>query len=130
MPLAYVNEVLPVNLSVHSDEQGEFDPWIELYNAFLDPIDLSGLYLTDDWPFRTSGRSRPGPRLCGTAGCSSGRTARPGEGPLHANFVLNPAAAQSGCYDKTGFLVDSLTYPALRRQRLLRQVSRRRLQPE
>ena len=37
----------PVNVSVLSDEQGEFDPWIELYNAFPDSIDLGGLYLTD-----------------------------------------------------------------------------------
>ena len=32
VPPAYVNEVLPVNVTVVADEHGDFDPWIELYN--------------------------------------------------------------------------------------------------
>ena len=43
-----INEFLASNDAVNTDEAGEFDDWLELYNLSDQPIDLSGLYLTDD----------------------------------------------------------------------------------
>ena len=42
-----INEILPINSQNGSDEDGEFDDWIELYNLSNENIDISGYYLTD-----------------------------------------------------------------------------------
>lgn len=42
-----INEVMPKNTGFGSDQDGEFDDWIELYNLSDEDIDLSGYYLTD-----------------------------------------------------------------------------------
>jgi hypothetical protein len=42
-----INEILPKNTQYGSDEDGDFDDWIELFNLSNEDIDLSGYYLTD-----------------------------------------------------------------------------------
>jgi len=42
-----INEILPKNTQYGSDEDGDFDDWIELFNLSNNDIDLSGYYLTD-----------------------------------------------------------------------------------
>jgi hypothetical protein len=42
----YINEFCAKN-SILPDEAGEFDDWIELYNAGHDTVNLSGLYMTN-----------------------------------------------------------------------------------
>ncbi|MFH2142943.1 MAG: lamin tail domain-containing protein, partial [Bacteroidota bacterium] len=43
-----INELMALNQTTYSDEAGDYDDWIELYNYGTDTIDLSGVYLTDD----------------------------------------------------------------------------------
>jgi hypothetical protein len=43
-----INEVVASNSNSALDQNGENDDWIELYNTTSNPIDLSGMYLTDD----------------------------------------------------------------------------------
>jgi len=48
LPLV-INEVLARNFTIEPpDPQGEYDDWIEMYNYGDDPIDIGGMYLTDD----------------------------------------------------------------------------------
>ncbi len=42
-----INELLSKNTQFGSDEDGEFDDWIELFNLANEDIDISGYYLTD-----------------------------------------------------------------------------------
>jgi hypothetical protein len=42
-----INEVMAKNSSGYTDDQGEYEDWIELYNKGSVPVDLSGLYLSD-----------------------------------------------------------------------------------
>ena len=55
-----INELLARNDSVNTDESGEFDDWLELFNPTDQPLNLAGLYLTDDlseltkWQFSDS----------------------------------------------------------------------------
>ncbi len=44
----YINELMAKNEEVISDEAGEFDDWIELYNGSANAINLGGLFLTDN----------------------------------------------------------------------------------
>ena len=43
-----INEILALNGQSHSDENGEYDDWVELFNNGPEPIDIGGLYVTDD----------------------------------------------------------------------------------
>lgn len=43
-----VNEVMSLNASVVSDEDGDYPDWIELFNTEASPVDLGGYWLTDD----------------------------------------------------------------------------------
>jgi len=43
-----INELMASNLSSVADPQGQYDDWIELYNAGDSSVDLGGFYLTDD----------------------------------------------------------------------------------
>ncbi len=43
-----INELMPKNTSTVSDNAGEYDDWIELYNNTSQEIDLSGYFLSDN----------------------------------------------------------------------------------
>ncbi len=43
-----INEVMAANSNVVADPQGRFEDWIELHNTSKTPINVGGLYLTDD----------------------------------------------------------------------------------
>ncbi len=44
----FINELLASNTKTNEDSQGENDDWVEIYNAGDEPIDLAGMFLTDD----------------------------------------------------------------------------------
>lgn len=44
----FVNEVMASNTNTIADENGEFDDWIELYNASNTALNVAGLCITDD----------------------------------------------------------------------------------
>ena len=43
-----INEVMASNSTTKQDPQGEYDDWIELVNHSDSPIDIGGMYLTDE----------------------------------------------------------------------------------
>ena len=113
VPPVYVNEVLPINVSAGADDHGDFDPWIELYNATPSTVDLSGLSLSDDPALPHKWTFPSGTTLCGRARLVIWADAEPAEGPLHASFRLPVAGGTIRLYDGPGALLDSLPYPAL-----------------
>ena len=44
----YINEFMASNDSAFPGPQGDYPDWIEIYNAYEVPVDLSGYYLADD----------------------------------------------------------------------------------
>lgn len=94
-PGIVINEVMASNASTIADEFGEYDDWIELYNAADVPIDLSGYYLVDkdDAPRYWSLPAltiAPGEFLLVWA------DGEPEQGPLHSNYSVN--ASGEGIY--------------------------------
>ena len=91
-PALWINEVMPSNVSVITDNFTEFDPWIELYNADAVAHDLSGYRLSDDyseldhWAFPTGTLIAAGSRLLVWA---DGETNQADVGFLHTDFRLN-----------------------------------------
>ncbi len=43
-----INEIMALNSKSKADEQGEYDDWIELYNDSQAPVNIGGMYLTDN----------------------------------------------------------------------------------
>ena len=43
-----INEIMASNDNIATDEYGEYDDWIEIYNKGDQPMNLSGYYLSDD----------------------------------------------------------------------------------
>lgn len=109
----FINEFLASNQTVVADDAGDYDDWIELYNAGSEPIALKGVYLTDDlsqptkWPFPDVALG-PGRFLLVWA------DNEPAEGPLHATFSLGAAVGeQIGLYQGSGhnvLIVDTLSF--------------------
>ena len=44
----FINEICPANVSIIANSDGQFDDWIEVYNAGTSIINLNGYCLTDD----------------------------------------------------------------------------------
>lgn len=47
-PPLVINEFLAINDTTLDDNAGEFDDWLELYNAGTEAVAFDGLYLSDD----------------------------------------------------------------------------------
>ncbi len=91
-PLVWINEVQPANASTRPDNRGEFDPWIELYNAGDSLVDLGAFYLTDSYTNLTKWQFSPGTLLGSKQFLviyADGQAEQSGPGYLHANFRLN-----------------------------------------
>ena len=43
-----INELMASNDAAYADEHGDYDDWIEIYNSNAFPVNVGGLYLTDD----------------------------------------------------------------------------------
>ncbi len=84
-----INEFLARNVSSNSDDNGEYDDWLELYNPSDAEINLAGMYLSDSrdnltrWQFSQETVLNPGEFIL--VWCD-GDTAQTG---LHTNFKLD-----------------------------------------
>ena len=100
-----------------ADNAGQYDDWIEIYNEGDFPVDLGGLYLTDDFSnpaqwqipstYPDSTTVQPGHFLLLWA---DGEVA---EGVLHAGFKLNASGEQIALVNITPngvVFVDSISY--------------------
>jgi hypothetical protein len=104
-----INEMSAVKSTLKDDFNQEED-WIEFYNAGSQPVDLAGLYITDNLYFKTkhkilSGDSKTvippgGYRLLWADGDSS-------QGATHINFKLSADGEDLGLYQIVGH--DTLT---------------------
>jgi len=87
-PALVVNEFLALNNSVIRDEAGQYEDWLELYNAGTTTLNLGGLYLSDDfgnsrkWSLPLTLTLAPGGYLL--IWCDED----PQDGLLHASFKL------------------------------------------
>ena len=114
-PTLVINEILARNDLSGKDSQGEYEDWIELYNAGKETVDVSGMYLSDSrdeptkWRFPTGQplmtRIPPGRYLLIWADndvTASG---------LHASFEINANGGEVTLFDKNGSaLIDGISF--------------------
>jgi len=114
----FVNEFMAENDSTYADEHGEFDDWIELYNSTKVPIDIGGLYMTDNLGKpnkclipRTDPQSTTIPAGGFMIFWADGQT---DQGIRHMSFKLDKSGEQIGLaqsLDAGYAFIDSLSYP-------------------
>lgn len=102
----YVNEVLASNTSTIADELGEYDDWIELYNATDQPLNVGGLCFTDDALNATRAQlpldhpeSTTIPALGFLVLWADGT---PTQGPLHVDFKLGAGGETVSIHQREG----------------------------
>ena len=112
-----INEIMASNDAAFADEHGEYDDWIEIYNANNEPVDIGGLYLTDDL-------SEPTQVMVPTSAPDSTTIPAGGflvlwadkqseQGVLHLEFKLSSGGEQVGLaqvIDSDTTFIDSLSF--------------------
>jgi hypothetical protein len=89
-----INEIMASNLTAVTDQDGQYDDWIELYNTAAAPVDLSGWHLSDDsnnlakWTFPQGSILDAGAYLIVWADENGSQAG------LHANFKLAAAGEE------------------------------------
>jgi len=110
----FINEFMADNHFAHSDDFGEFDDWIEIFNSSDTDVDLGGFYLTDDLDFPSLWQIPYGYPEQTTI--SAGQALLlwadndTEQGPLHLGFRLSAAGEQIGLSDDGILYVDSLSF--------------------
>lgn len=108
-----INEFLADNQSINMNEYGQYQDWIELYNTTSIPLDLFGLYLSDNF-------TNP------TKFAFPANTIIPANGYLlvwadenattstytHTNFKLSASGEEIMLSNSTGLVFDSVSYGA------------------
>lgn len=111
-PALFINEFLASNDTTNVDEFGENDDWLEIYNAGEVPVNIGGMFLTDELSDPTQFEL---PDTTIAAGgfllvwCDDDTN----QGPLHTNFKLARPGEQIGLFetDQHGNVpIDTLTY--------------------
>lgn len=106
-----INELMPVNSTVISDQNGEFDDWIELYNVTSSQIDISGYYLSDNSSNRTKWRLPDGTTISGKGYLIIWADKDTTQVGLHANFKLSSLGEEVIISDRDGYILDGVVYP-------------------
>jgi hypothetical protein len=107
-----VNEILASNDSGATDEAGDLEDWVELYNNNDYDVDLSGFYLSEDttsvskWPFPA------GSIIAAHGYMIVWADDEEGEGPLHASFKLSAGGDAVVFSDTLLNQLDRVVFPA------------------
>jgi hypothetical protein len=119
----HINELIARPHNTFTDEAGEYDDWIELYNAGSTNINLSGLYITNDVALPNKFQFPSGsPLTVLTPGSYKLIWADDSteQSVLHTNFKLNDSGGFVGIYAQNASsngtfysLIDSVSYPIM-----------------
>ncbi|HDQ72712.1 MAG TPA: hypothetical protein ENN19_11555, partial [Chloroflexi bacterium] len=100
-PPIVINEFMADNETTleNPNASGEFPDWIELYNAGFEPVDLGGMYLTDDLNRPEKFRITAGVWIAPRDVLLFYADGNPHRGLLHVNFRLNRGGEEIGLFD-------------------------------
>jgi hypothetical protein len=109
----WINELLSVNTNGISDDFGQREPWIELFNSGSSAISLDGLYLTDtfsnltEWAFPAG--SSIGPRQFAVI-WADGEPGQTSGSSWHTTFRLSETGGSLALTRNNGGLPEVLDY--------------------
>ncbi len=106
----FINEFMADNETIISDEFGEYDDWVEIYNSNLEAVNMEGLFLTDD-PLISDKWQFPSVEIPANDFLLIWTDDDDEQGELHTNFRLNTDGEFIGLYEIDGLMpLDSLSY--------------------
>lgn len=100
-----INEIMPANSSTASDEYGEFDDWVEIYNGTGNALNIGGYFLSDNHGNRTKYTFPDHVMQHGDyviVWCDN----QPEQGIWHADFALSASGEEIGLYNPDTVSVD------------------------
>jgi hypothetical protein len=107
-----INEVMASNASTVTDNNGQYEDWIELYNRGTAAVDLQGWYLTDT-PFEPTKWHLPGGTVLEpNAYMIVWADEDASQGAMHANFKLSASGESVLLYDPDTALADQVDFDA------------------
>jgi|GEM_PF-718909 len=112
-PAVFINEYMADNDNVIQDEAGDFDDWVELYNAEPAPVDIGGMFMSDNLLDKTQWEIPAGTVIPAGGHLLVWCDDEAGEGTYHANFKLGASGEAVGLFDRAENLhadVDSVTF--------------------
>ncbi len=111
-PGLVINELMPVNSTYITDQNGQYDDWIELYNNQDDDIDLSGYFLSDSKSNPTKWSFPDSTVIAGKSYLiiwADGDTLQQG---LHTNYKLSSEGETVVLSDPELFKIDQVKFEA------------------
>lgn len=111
----FINEFLASNSNVLADETGDYDDWVELFNPGPLPVNIAGMYVTDNLNQPTQWRI-PDTDAQKTTIAPGGFLLlwfdkEMAQGPLHVNAKLSADGEDIGLFAADGVtLIDGLTF--------------------
>jgi len=114
----FINEWMAANGSTIQDPADlRFEDWIELYNASLDPVDLSGYTMTDSPSSPQKYRIPDGTTIPGNGFLfiwADNQHFQETAGQLHASFALSSSGEQILLFSPIGVQLDRVDFRGLR----------------
>ena len=106
-----INEFLADNEWAEADPNGEYDDWIELYNPSPNSVDLSGMYLTDNFNNLTKWQIPEGTIIDAHGFVCFWADEQEEQGANHTNFKLEKDGEEIALVDTDGIsVIDSIVF--------------------
>lgn len=107
-----INEIMASNTTTATDNAGEYDDWIELYNKSSVTVDLSGWHITDKTDNLTKYEIPSGTTIDANDYLIiwADEDSSQGPNPVHLNFKLSKAGEVIILLDNFGLVSDSITF--------------------
>jgi hypothetical protein len=116
IPVLYINEFLASNAAGMTDPNGEFDDWIEIYNPGSTPVDLGGMYVTDDLLVKNKWQIPATDPTASTVPAHGylilWADSQPEQGVTHVFFKLSNAGESIGLYTAASETINEVTFGA------------------
>jgi len=108
-----INELMADNERTFEDpdEPGAFEDWFEVYNPGSRPVEMSGMYITDNPENPTKWRVGPGVTIPAGGYLIFMADNEPAQGPRHASFALSADGESISIYASDGrTLIDHVAF--------------------
>jgi hypothetical protein len=105
-----INELLASNATNETDEAGDHDDWVELYNNNNFQVNLSGYYVSDDITLPTKWQIPSGTSIPANGYVIIWADNEEAEGPLHANWKISSSGESIYLLDASQVLLDSVNF--------------------
>jgi hypothetical protein len=107
-----INELMPANSNTVTDNYGEYDDWIELFNLSSSPVDLSGYYLSDNHKKPAKWQIPNGTEIPGKGYLIIWADGDSTQFGLHANFKLSSTGEEAVLTKPDHTITDKVSFPA------------------